>query len=194
MVVHNVGQIVPLVGEVLPVLCPHRQVVRYQHGHRRKETDVVGLLNNQVGWCAYAPVQDDIRVPVLDLEQLWGEVDYGAVEDNRLQFGLDLHSLALLFGLLDDTHAVVCVLGDQSDTLEAALLDPAVPELHPVRVDDVRPEGIVQVLLSNTTSRRLGGEDRDFELLGERLYCPHDGAVELTDHGDRLVLGDELTQ
>src|SRR5262249_8362942 len=64
MVVHNVGQIVPLVGEVLPVLCSHRQVVRYQHGHRRKETDVVGLLDNQVGWCAYAPVQDDIRVPV----------------------------------------------------------------------------------------------------------------------------------
>src|SRR5215831_17710674 len=53
MVVHNVGQIVPLVGEVLPVLCPHRQVVRHQHGHRREETNVIGLLDNQIDWRAY---------------------------------------------------------------------------------------------------------------------------------------------
>src|SRR5262245_3908956 len=174
MVVHNVGQIVPLVGEVLPVLGPHRQVVRHQHGYGREETDVVSLLDNQVGGRAYAPVQDDIRVTVLDLEQLRGEVHHGTIEDDGLQVSLDFHAFELFFGLLDKAHAVVGILGEQGDTLEAALLDPAVPELHTVRVDNVRPEGIIQVLLSNATSRRLGGEDRDVELLGERLHSPHD--------------------
>src|SRR6266540_3702185 len=156
VVVHNVSQIVPLVTKVLPVLGPHWQVIRDQHGHCWEEANIVGLLDDQVGWRTYAPVQHDIRVPVLDLEQLWSEVDDRAVEDNRLQLSLDLHGLKLLFGLLNEAHTIISILSKQSDALEAVLLDPAVPELHPVRVNDVGPKGVVEVLLGNATGRRLG--------------------------------------
>jgi hypothetical protein len=155
VVVHNVSQIVPLVAQVLPVLGAHWEVIRDQHGHRWEQPNVVGLLDNQVGWHADAPIQQDIRVPVLDLEQLRGEVNDRTVEDNRLQLCLDLHGLELLCGLLNDTYPLISILSHQRDAFEAVLLDPAVPELHPVRINDMGPKGVVEVLLSNATGRRL---------------------------------------
>jgi hypothetical protein len=87
---------------------------------------------------------------------LRGEVDDRAVEDNRFQLSLHFHGLELLFGLLNEAYAIIRILSNQSDALEAVLLDPAVPELHPVRVNDVSPKGIVKMLLGNATGRRLG--------------------------------------
>src|SRR5262249_61333086 len=126
VVVHNVSKIVSLVAQVLPVLGPHWQVIRDQHGHCWEEANVIGLLDNQVDWGTHTPVQEDIRIPVLNLEQLRGEVDDRAVEDNRLQLSLDFHGLELLFGLLNNAYAIIRILSNQRDALEAVLLDPAV--------------------------------------------------------------------
>src|SRR4029453_18280316 len=117
VVVHNVSQIVPLVTQVLPVLSPHWEVIRDQHGHRWEKPNVVGLLDNQVGWRTDAPIQQDIRIPVFDLEQLRGEVDDGAVEDNRLQLSRALHGLELFFGFLNETDAIIRILNNQTNAL-----------------------------------------------------------------------------
>ena len=77
-----------------------------------------------------------------------------------------------LLGLLDQADAVVRVLGDQRDALEAALLDPAGPHLAAVGVDHVRAERVVQVLLGEALGRGLRGEDGDLELLGQRPAPP----------------------
>ena len=52
----------------------------------------------------------------------------------------------------------------------------------------------IQVLLRDLTRRGLGGEHRDFELLGEGLDRRHHRAVELTDDRDGLILSRELAK
>ena len=100
----------------------------------------------------------------------------------------------LLLGLLDEADAVVGVLGHQRHPLEPLLLDPAVPDLHAVGIDDVRSERVVQVLLGELLRRGLRREHGDLELLGEVLHRVHHRAVELADHRADLVLRGQLPE
>jgi len=158
------------------------------------EPHVEGLLDDQVHRRADAAVEQHVRLPVLDLEELRREVDHRAVEDDRLQLGAGIERYERLLGLVDQAHAVVRVLRDQRGALEAPLLDPARPHLATIGIDHVRAEGVVQVLLGDLPRGGLSGEHRDLELLGERLDRRHHRAVELPDDRDRLILSRELAE
>ena len=194
MVVDEERDEVALLPEVLPVLRPRRHVVGDEHRSPGQEPHVGRLLDDQVGGGADPDVDHHVRLPALDLEQLRSQVHHRAVEHDGLELGPRHHRREELLGVLHQAHAVVGVLGQQRDLLEALLLDPAVPQLHPVGVDDVGAEAVVEVLLGEGPRRGLGGEDRHLELLGEVLHRQRHRAVELTDHRHHPVLGRELAE
>ena len=194
MVVDDEGGEGAFLAQRVPVLRARGRIVRHEHGHGGEQPHVVGLLGDEVERRPDPDIDEEVRLPVLDLEDLRRQVDHGPIEDDGLELGLDVHGDELLLRLFDHAHAVVRVFREDGDALEALLLDPLVPQGDAVRIDDVGAEGIGQVLLGQLLGRGLRQEHRHLGLLCQVLDRLGDGAVELSDDRHHAILADELPQ